>query len=886
MQIEKVYEPQRFEPHWAQWWIDSGIFRAAARSAARSFSLVIPPPNVTGSLHIGHMLEHTEIDVTIRWHRMLGENTLWLPGTDHAGIATQMVVERKLAEEGIRRQDLGREGFEKRVWEWKAEYGDNIKRQMIRLGASCDWSRERFTLDPGLSRAVREVFVRLYEKGLIYRGEYMVNWCPRCRTAISDLEVAHSDVQGHMWHLRYPVHGLPGRFVTVATTRPETMLGDTAVAINPKDERYRDLHGRTVDLPLMDREIPVILDELADPEFGTGVVKVTPAHDPNDFEAGRRHNLAKIQVIGEDGVMLAAAGKYAGLDRFEARKQVLADLSALGALVKTEDYALNIGKCARCGTVVEPLVSTQWFVKTKPLAEKAIEAVETGSIVFVPANWSKTYFEWMYNIRDWCISRQLWWGHRVPAWHCRECHEIIVAREAPAACGRCGSAELEQDTDVLDTWFSSGLWPFSTLGWPEQTDDLRAFYPTSLLITGFDILFFWVARMAMLGIEFMGDVPFRQVYIHGLVRDAERQKMSKTRGNTIDPLIVTEKYGTDAVRMALLQGAAPGTDIVLTEERMESSRAFANKIWNAARFLLGKMEFCGVEPWLPARLEDFRPEADPATGVVPIEDRWIFSRLNACAAQANRAIETYRYHEAAQVLWHFFWHEFCDWYLELKKLEFRENSGLTPGWRNALAAFETALRLLHPAMPFLTEELWQRMATDRTTRPLSIALAGYPQFREDVTDAEAEREIGILQEIVTVARTLRTEAKLDPKLQVAGVLYSLGSALDVARRNAEAIRKLANVNLELKAEAAPKAAGVRSGPEFDLALHLPKAQEDAQRKREEKEREQLVKNIANHERQLGDEKFLGRAPAHVIEGMRQKLAEYKTQLGKLDSGAQ
>ncbi|MGA2153950.1 MAG: valine--tRNA ligase [Bryobacteraceae bacterium] len=602
MQIEKVYEPQRFEPHWAQWWIDSGIFRAAARSAARSFSLVIPPPNVTGSLHIGHMLEHTEIDVTIRWHRMLGENTLWLPGTDHAGIATQMVVERKLAEEGIRRQDLGREGFEKRVWEWKAEYGDNIKRQMIRLGASCDWSRERFTLDPGLSRAVREVFVRLYEKGLIYRGEYMVNWCPRCRTAISDLEVAHSDVQGHMWHLRYPVHGLPGRFVTVATTRPETMLGDTAVAINPKDERYRDLHGRTVDLPLMDREIPVILDELADPEFGTGVVKVTPAHDPNDFEAGRRHNLAKIQVIGEDGVMLAAAGKYAGLDRFEARKQVLADLSALGALVKTEDYALNIGKCARCGTVVEPLVSTQWFVKTKPLAEKAIEAVETGSIVFVPANWSKTYFEWMYNIRDWCISRQLWWGHRVPAWHCRECHEIIVAREAPAACGRCGSAELEQDTDVLDTWFSSGLWPFSTLGWPDQTDDLRAFYPTSLLITGFDILFFWVARMAMLGIEFMGDVPFRQVYIHGLVRDAERQKMSKTRGNTIDPLIVTEKYGTDAVRMALLQGAAPGTDIVLTEERMESSRAFANKIWNAARFLLGKMEFWTPPPaWCRSR---------------------------------------------------------------------------------------------------------------------------------------------------------------------------------------------------------------------------------------------------------------------------------------------
>jgi valyl-tRNA synthetase len=882
MQIEKVYEPQRFEPHWAQWWIDSGIFRASSKTPGRVFSLVIPPPNVTGSLHIGHMLEHTEIDVTIRWHRMLGENTLWLPGTDHAGIATQMVVERKLAEEGIKRRDLGREEFEKRVWEWKAQYGDTIKRQMVRLGASCDWSRERFTLDPGLSRAVREVFVRLYEKDLIYRGEYMVNWCPRCHTAISDLEVAHADVAGHLWHIRYPVNGMPGRFLTVATTRPETMLGDTAVAINVKDERYSDLHRMTVQLPLMDREIPIILDDLADPKFGTGVVKVTPAHDLNDFEAGKRHNLPKIQVIDENGVMTAAAGPYAGLDRFEARKRVVADLEASGALVRIEDYALSLGKCDRCKTVVEPLISTQWFVKTKPLAEKAIEAAESGRIEFIPANWAKTYYEWMSNIHDWCISRQLWWGHRIPAWHCGECREIIVARETPERCPRCGAEKLVQDTDVLDTWFSSGLWPFSTLGWPDQTEDLATFYPTSLLITGFDILFFWVARMAMLGIEFMGDVPFRQVYIHGLVRDAERQKMSKTKGNVVDPLVVTEKYGTDAVRMALLQGAAPGTDIVLTEERMESSRAFANKIWNAARFLFLNMERSGVEPWVPERLEDYRPQPDTVTLEIPIEDRWIFSRLNSCAEQVNRAIETYRYHEAAQVLWQFFWHEFCDWYLELKKLYFKENSGLTPGWRNILAAFETALRLLHPAMPFLTEELWQRLGTQAAGRPVSIALAGYPQYRQESTDFAAEREIGLLQEIVTMARTLRVEAKLDPKQQLEGTLYSRNSALEVAQRHATAIQKLANVKLEFKAEAAPKSTAMRSTAQFDLVLHVPKTQEDAQRKRMEKEREQLAKNIANSERQLDDETFVSRAPAAVVENIRKKLADYKAQLAKID----
>jgi valyl-tRNA synthetase len=857
MQIEKVYEPQRFEPHWAQWWIDSNIFRASTGDSRPVFSLVIPPPNVTGSLHIGHMLEHTEIDVTIRWHRMLGENTLWLPGTDHAGIATQMVVARKLKEQGINYRDLGRDEFEKRVWEWKAESGDTIKRQMVRLGASCDWSRERFTLDEGLSHAVREVFVRLYEKGLIYRGEYMVNWCPNCHTAISDLEVAHVDVPGHLWHIRYPVNGMPGRFLTVATTRPETMLGDTAVAINPKDTRYADLHGKSVQLPLMDREIPIILDDMADPQFGTGVVKVTPAHDLNDFEAGRRHNLAKIQVIDENGKMTAAAGAYAGLDRFDARKRVVVDLEKSGALVKIEEYALSLGKCDRCKTVVEPLVSTQWFVKTKPLAEKAIKAVETGRIEFIPANWSKTYFEWMYNIRDWCISRQLWWGHRIPAWHCRGCREIIVSRETPQACPKCGSAEMMQDTDVLDTWFSSGLWPFSTLGWPAQTADLATFYPTSLLITGFDILFFWVARMAMLGIEFMGDVPFRQVYIHGLVRDADRQKMSKTKGNVVDPLVVTDKYGTDAVRMALLQGAAPGTDIVLTEERMESSRSFANKIWNAARFLFLKME--DAPPAIPSAERS-------------VEDRWIFSRLNACAGRVNRAIAAYRYHEAAQELWHFFWHEFCDWYIELKKVRFDAEA--------TVSAFETSLRLLHPAMPFLTEELWQRVR--KPDAPQSIALAPYPQYRPELDDPEADREIETLKEIVTLARTLRTENKLDPKLPLEGILYSRNSALHVAASHAEAIRKMTNVTLGCKSEAAPPSPAMRSTPEFDLVLHVPQAQADAQRKRNEKDREQVVKNIANHERQLSDESFLAKAPAKVIESMRAKLAEYKAQLQKID----
>jgi valyl-tRNA synthetase len=823
---------------------------------------------------MGHMLEHTEIDVTVRWHRMRGFDTLWLPGTDHAGIATQMVVERMLREQGIERRDLGREEFEKRVWAWKEQSGGTIKRQMVRLGASCDWSRERFTLDEGLSRAVREVFVTLHERGLIYRGEYMINWCPDCGTALSDLEVTHEDTQGKLWHIRYPVVGAD-RHVVVATTRPETLLGDSAVAINAHDERYTSLHGLSVKLPLTNREIPIILDDIADPEFGTGVVKITPAHDLNDFEAGKRHNLPLIQVIDESAKMTAAAGVYAGLDRFEARKRVVADLEAAGLIEKIDEYPLSLARCSRSKTVVEPLVSKQWFVKTKPLADQAIRAVETGQIQIVPENWTKTYNEWMYNIRDWCISRQLWWGHRIPAWYCQGCGEIIVARETPASCPRCERGELKQDTDVLDTWFSSGLWPFSTLGWPEKTVDLETFYPTTLLITGFDILFFWVARMIMLGIEFMGDVPFRQVYIHGLVRDAEKQKMSKTKGNVIDPLVVTEQYGTDATRMALLVAAAPGTDIAFTPDRLESSRAFANKIWNAARFLFMNMDRCGVAPWTPEDPASYVPEGGLS------EDRWIFSRLNACAAQCNRAIESYRYHEVAQAVWHFFWHEFCDWYVELKKLRFVENSGLNADWRNLLAAFEAALRLLHPVMPFLTEELWQRLQPE--AGKTSIALAAYPEYSERLADAEAERDMQLLQETISLSRNLRAELKVDPRLALTGTIYAKAGTLETIRGREEAIRRLAEVTLTFVEGAAPaSAAAIRSTADFDLVLDLPETQMQAQQARFVKEKEQLEKVIANSERQLTDEAFRAKAPQKVIDGIEQKLAGYRTQVEKIN----
>ncbi len=856
MELEKAYQPQRFEPRWAQWWVESGIFHADPHAPGPRFSLAVPPPNVTGSLHIGHMLDHTVIDTATRWHRMRGDNTLFLPGTDHAGIATQMLVERNLAEQGITRREIGRKEFVRRVWEWKEKYGNRITSQMKRIGDSCDWSRERFTLDPDLSHAVLEAFVRLYERGLIYRGTYMVNWCPRCSTALSDLEVKHDDVQGNLWHIRYPVNG-SSRYLIVATTRPETMLGDTAVAVNPADPRYQDLAGQTVTLPLMNRPIPIIFDEIADPEFGTGVVKVTPAHDPNDLEAGKRHSLAQIKVIGEDARMTAEAGAYAGLERFEARKRIVADLEAHGLLEKVEPYALALSKCDRCGTIVEPLISTQWFVKTKPLADKAMAAVNEGRIQFVPDNWNKTFFNWMENIRDWCISRQLWWGHRIPAWHCGNCKTITVAREAPAVCPNCQSADLTQDPDVLDTWFSSSLWPFSTLGWPADTDDLRAYYPTSLMITGFDILFFWVARMMMMGLELTGDVPFRQVHMHGLVRDPTRQKMSKTKGNVVDPLDINDKYGTDACRLWLLMAAAPGTDITYNEDKLNSARQFCNKLWNAARLLLMNMESSGIEPSLP----------EPGQ-LETLEDRWIFSRLSRTAEKVNRDLEQHRYHEVAEELWQFFWHDFCDSYLEIKKSLFVPGTGLTNEWQNLLAVFSAYLRLQHPILPFITEELWHRLG--QTT---SIALAAFPQ--SDAIDEEAEREMALLLDMAVGARKLKADGKVESRTKVSGRYRSTTTTQTGVAR---IVAPLAKVVLEQTT--GPLNGAVYSTLEFELSLDVPEVDREAMRQRLLKENDKLHKVVLSTNAQLENEKFLSSAPQHIAESLRAKRAEYVAQIKK------
>jgi valyl-tRNA synthetase len=900
-ELSKSYEPGAIETRWAEYWIKEKLFSVTTPPEGETrpvFTLLLPPPNVTGQLHMGHMFGQTQMDIIVRWHRMRGFIVLWLPGTDHAGIATQMMVERQLAKEGKKRRDMGREKFIERVWEWKKLYGGAILGQMKRLGASVDWDREYFTMDENLSRAVREVFVRLYEEGLIYRGKYIVNWCPRCETAISDLEVKHEEVAGKLWEIRYPVVGQPGaavptEFITVATTRPETMLGDTAIAVNEKDERYTHLHGKMVLLPLMKREIPIITDELAQPEFGTGAVKVTPAHDPNDFQAGKRHNLPQIDVMDEHAHMNANAGQYAGLDRYEARKRVLADLQEQGFLVGEKDHALSLGKCERCGTVVEPRLSEQWFIKIKPLAQKAIEAIESGEITIVPDNYRQIYLNWMNNIYDWCISRQLWWGHRIPAWTCGDCKEIIVARETPAKCSKCGGMQVEQVSDVLDTWFSSGLLPFTTLGWPEKTRDQAVFYPTTLLITAYEILFFWVARMIMFGCHFMdghqqdpaikkasgwGDkkndsVPFRQVYIHALVRDADRQKMSKTKGNVIDPLEIIDRFGTDATRFTLAAMAAPGTDIAFSESRTDGYRAFANKIWNAARFMF--MNVDRVEPGL-------RPGTDggvrPST--TPLEDRWILSRFNRVTTEVNDALATYRFHEAANRIYDFFWGEFCDWYLELIKprLMFEEGADKAQAriaCANLVNLFDAALRLLHPVMPFITEEIWQAMYEGKP--PLkSIALAGYPQADEKQFNLAAETEMAILQDLIVNIRNVRAELKVEPKVKVPVEVFAQEPGVrTMIEQNRGAVERLANVEKIIFVDGSlAKHAGARSTARFDVhVIYERKIDITAERERLTKELDKLEKEFANNQRQLSNEQTLAKAPAKVVDGLRRRAEE-------------
>jgi len=925
-ELPKAYEPGAIEARWAEYWVREKLFHVETPAPSSSeedsrpvFTLLLPPPNVTGRLHMGHMLNQTQMDILVRWHRMRGFITLWLPGTDHAGIATQMMVERQLAKEGKKRREMGREEFVKRVWEWKREYGGAILDQMKRLGASVDWGREYFTMDENLSRAVREVFVRLYEEGLIYRGKYIVNWCPRCETAISDLEVKHEEVAGKLWEIRYPVVGtIPGtnEFITVATTRPETMLGDTAVAVNGADERYLHLHGKKVLLPLMKREIPIILDEIAKPEFGTGAVKITPAHDPNDFEAGKRHNLAQIDVMDLHARMNENAGPYKGLDRYAAREAVLADLKEQGFLVAEKDYTVPLGKCDRCGTVVEPRLSEQWFVKIAPLAKKAIAAVESGEITITPENYKQIYLNWMYNIHDWTISRQLWWGHRIPVWHCGDCQEVIVARETPAKCPKCGGANLEQDTDVLDTWFSSGLLPFTTLGWPGKTRDQAVFYPTTLLITAYEILFFWVARMIMFGCHFMegheqdaamkkasgwsekknDSVPFRNVYIHALVRDAERQKMSKTKGNVLDPIEVIEQYGTDATRFTLASMAAPGTDIAFSESRTAGYRNFANKIWNAARFMFMNVE--RIDAGLrPGTADHPSPQTarsgDPGGGgrryvgiagfqASLLEDRWILSRLNRAARDVNESLQTYRFDEAANRIYDFFWAEFCDWYIELIKPRLNVEEGADTGparvaCANLVNLFEASLRLLHPVMPFITEEIWHAIYDGKP--PLkSIALAAYPAADEKQVDLGAETEMAILQDLIVSVRNLRAELKVEPKVKVPIEVFAHEPEIRaMLERNLTAIERLAGVEKVTFVEASlEKVPGARSTSRFDVhVVYEKKIDVAAECERLKKELEKIEKEISNGQRQVSNEQFLAKAPAKVVEGLKARAEELK-----------
>ncbi|HIC85859.1 MAG TPA: valine--tRNA ligase, partial [Desulfobacterales bacterium] len=859
---------QEVEQKWYTYWEENRLFEPELPSDKKPYCIVIPPPNVTGTLHMGHALNNTLQDILCRFKRMQGFNVLWQPGTDHAGIATQNVVEKDLASRGLDRHAVGREKFIQLVWEWRERYGGMIINQLKRLGCSCDWSRERFTMDEGLSRAVLEVFVKLYEQGLIYRGDYIINWCPRCHTALADLEVEHEELDSHLYHILYPFKEGEGGLV-VATTRPETLLGDTAVAVNPEDPRYKGIAGKYVLLPVLRRPIPIIVDKYVDIEFGTGALKITPAHDPNDFLIGEAHGLDKLKVIDEDGRMNEFAGPYKGIDRFECRKRILEDLKDQGLLVRVEPYRHAVGHCYRCKTMIEPLLSKQWFVRVKPLAERAVDAVRQGKTKIFPDNWEAVYFEWMNNIKDWCISRQIWWGHRIPAWYCKDCGSINVAKEAPLMCESCNSNRLEQETDVLDTWFSSALWPFSTLGWPDDTEELKTFYPTSCLVTGFDILFFWVARMMMMGIHFMDNVPFRHVYIHALVRDAEGKKMSKSKGNVIDPLEVMDQYGTDAFRFTLAALAAQGRDIKLSEDRILGYRHFVNKVWNASRLVLMNLE--GYEPLA----SEERTHS--------LADKWILSRLRIVTQQVEEALEDYRFNDAANACYQFVWHEFCDWYLEMTKLAlYGKDQELRKSAQNtALDVLRTVLKLLHPFMPFVTEEIWQRLPDCEQ----SIMIAPFPKSSEFPSFPDALKEMELLMGVIGGIRNIRGEMRIPPGKTVSAVIDVQDQwEADVLRSSTHYIRALSKTDsLEIR-PGADKPEGSATAVFGRNQVHvLLKGLLDfeGEKKRIKKEIRKVEKDIEVGKRKLSNENFLQKAPPEVVQEVKEKVETLNAKLDKL-----
>ena len=867
--IPKVYDPASVEKKWYEFWEKNRYFHAEPEPGKKPFSIVIPPPNITGKLHMGHALDNTLQDILIRWHRMMGDNTLWMPGYDHAGLATQIKVEEVLKkEEGKTRFDLGREEFVKRVWAWKEEYGDRIINQLKCLGISCDWERKRFTMDEGCSRSVRETFVSLFEKGLIYKGTRITNWCVNCHTALSDIEVEHEDTPGHLWYVRYPVVGEEDTYLTIATTRPETIPGDTAVAVNPEDERYAKLIGKTLRLPILNREIPVIADSYVDTKFGTGAVKITPSHDPNDYEMGLRHNLPEIVVIGKDGVMTEEAGPFAGLERYECRKQIVARLKEEGYLVKIEEHSHAVGHCQRCHNIVEPLVSTQWFVKMQPLVKAAVDCVTDSRTQFVPERFTKNYTGWMENIHDWCISRQIWWGHRIPVWYCDDCGEMSASRTDLEKCPKCGSTHIHQDEDALDTWFSSALWPFSTMGWPDNTELLKQFYPTSVLVTGYDIIFFWVARMLIMGMEFMKEIPFEKVFIHGLVRDSQGRKMSKSLGNGIDPLEVIEKYGADTLRFMLITGNTPGNDMRFYWERVEGTRNFANKIWNASRFALMNME--GY---------DKDAELAPYT----LADKWILSRLQDTVKDITGLLERFELGEAGRAIYDFIWSEVCDWYIEIAKprLYNKEAAAERATAQHVLATvLVSAMKLLHPYMPFITEEIYQCLPHEAE----SIMISKWPVADENLIDPEAERGMNAIMDSIKAIRNMRAEVNANPGKKIPAIMLVSEDLREVVANNDSYIKLLGGIdNLELRPFNGEKPENAMAAVVTGIEVYLPLAgliDVEKETQRLSKELAAMEKDLQRAGGKLNNAGFLAKAPEDVIAKER---AKYEELSGKIEA---